>query len=217
MDAEFWLERWHKQEIGFHRQQVHPQLAAHFQRLPEAAREQVFVPLCGKSLDMLWLTEQGARVIGSELSDLAIAAFADENALNLRATTVGAHIRHEGANMTLWQGDFFTLSGAQVGCGSFYDRAALVALPPTMRRDYVVQLQQLLRPSASGLLITFAYNTALMSGPPFSTTTADVHALFHEQWHIEQLSCQNVIAQHPGMHTRGLQALEESVWLLTRR
>ena len=163
MHTEFWHERWQKQEIGFHRSQVHPQLAAHFKQLPESARERVFVPLCGKSLDMLWLIEQGTQVVGSELSALAIEAFA------------------------------------------------------AMRRDYVAQLERLLSPTASGLLITFAYDTAAMSGPPFSTTPADVQALFQAHWHIERLSSEDVIAGHPGMQARGLKSLEESVWRLTRR
>lgn len=217
MHTEFWHERWQKQEIGFHRSQVHPQLAAHFKQLPESARERVFVPLCGKSLDMLWLIEQGTQVVGSELSALAIEAFAAENALALTATTCDEHIRHDGDQLRLWQGDFFTLAAEQIACSGFYDRAALVALPPAMRQDYVAQLERLLSPTASGLLITFAYDTAAMSGPPFSTTPADVQALFQAHWHIKRLSSEDVIAGHPGMQARGLKSLEESVWRLTRR
>ena len=41
----------------------------------------VFVPLCGKSLDMVWLLEQGFSVTGCEISELAVQQFFTENSI----------------------------------------------------------------------------------------------------------------------------------------
>ncbi|MEO6699641.1 MAG: thiopurine S-methyltransferase [Paraperlucidibaca sp.] len=217
MDAEFWHERWQKQDIGFHRTHVHPQLATHFDTLSEAARQRVFVPLCGKSLDMLWLCQQGAAVVGCELSPLAIAAFAQEQGLTLTQTAHGEHTRHAQSGLSVWQGDYFTLAPEQINCTGFYDRAALVALPPAMRETYVAQLEHLVATNACGLLITFSYDSQRMSGPPFALTHAEVRALFQAHWQIDLLSCEDVISEHAGIQARGLDRFEESVWRLTRR
>lgn len=217
MDAEFWHERWLKQEIGFHREQVHPQLAAHFNQLSDTARQRMFVPLCGKSVDMIWLCQHGTEVIGSELSALAIEAFAQENALTLTPTEAGEHTLYTQLGLSLWQGDFFKLTPEQIQCPGFYDRAALVALPPHMREAYVAQLERVLAPNASGLVITFEYDSAEMSGPPFPVSASDIQSLFATNWHIQRLSFQDILAEHPGMQARGLTSLQESVWLMTRR
>lgn len=217
MDAEFWHERWLKQEIGFHREQVHPQLAAHFNQLSDTARQRMFVPLCGKSVDMIWLCQHGTEVIGSELSALAIEAFAQENALMLTPTEAGEHTLYTQLGLSLWQGDFFKLTPEQIQCPRFYDRAALVALPPHMREAYVAQLERVLAPNASGLVITFEYDSAEMSGPPFPVSASDIQSLFATNWHIQRLSFQDILAEHPGMQARGLTSLQESVWLMTRR
>ena len=59
MDHEFWLERWRTNQIGFHQAEFNARLVHHWPSLgvPKGAR--VFVPLCGKSRDMLWLAGAG--------------------------------------------------------------------------------------------------------------------------------------------------------------
>ena len=48
-------------------------------------------------------------------------------------------------NIELLVGDFFALTAADLaGVAGVYDRAALVALPPKMREDYVRLLAELL-------------------------------------------------------------------------
>ena len=88
MDADFWLQKWQEGQIGFHRHDVMPLLQKHWPslQLPEASR--VLVPLCGKSLDMHWLAAQGHRVLGVELSPLAVTQFFDEAGLALLTQAV---------------------------------------------------------------------------------------------------------------------------------
>ena len=64
MEAEFWHERWREQRIGFHLEKVNPTLLRHWPVLNPAPGSRVFVPLCGKTLDIGWLLDQGHKVCG---------------------------------------------------------------------------------------------------------------------------------------------------------
>ncbi len=57
MDPDFWHERWKNQDIGFHQPDFHALLQKYWPRLEIPAAAPVFVPLCGKSLDMVWLAQ----------------------------------------------------------------------------------------------------------------------------------------------------------------
>jgi len=217
MKAEFWHERWSRQEIGFHRKQVHPLLNQFFDRLrPE--HHTIFVPLCGKSIDMLWLADHGLHVVGSELSKLAVSAFFEENKLTQNVLNAEPLQGFQSERVLLWQGDYFALLTSHLnGASCFYDRAALVALPADMRIKYVSKLNKLMPKNAEGLLITFNYDSAQMDGPPFAVPTSEVHQLFAEDWDVTNCSQQDVIESHPGMQARGLTELIETCWHLKRR
>lgn len=217
MKAEFWHERWSRQEIGFHRKQVHPLLDQFYDRLrPE--HHTIFVPLCGKSIDMLWLADHGLQVVGSELSKLAVSTFFEENKLTQEVLSVEPLQGFRSERVLIWQGDYFALLARHLnGASCFYDRAALVALPADMRTQYVEKLNTLMPMSAEGLLITFDYDTTQMDGPPFAVPTTEVYALFANEWEITNCSQQDVIESHLGMQARGLTSLIETCWHLKRR
>ena len=83
-DNELWQQSWRDKNIDFHQKAVNPHLVRFWSSLGLAAGDRVFVPLCGKSLDMLWLAGQGHTVIGVELSPLAVRAFFRENRLQAK-------------------------------------------------------------------------------------------------------------------------------------
>ena len=74
MEPDFWLQRWREHRIGFHRDEVMPLLVQHWPALKVPRGTRVFVPLCGKTLDMAWFAQQELRVLGADLSPLAIRA-----------------------------------------------------------------------------------------------------------------------------------------------
>ena len=78
MDSQFWHQKWHSGEIGFHLSDVNPLLAKHFDKLSLAENSRIFLPLCGKTLDMAWLLSKNYRVIGVELHENAAKQFFDE-------------------------------------------------------------------------------------------------------------------------------------------
>jgi thiopurine S-methyltransferase len=218
MDQNFWHSRWQANEIGFHQAEVNPQLQRYWREIQALAGGRVFVPLCGKSHDMLWLAAQGHRVLGVEISPIAVRDFFKENDL-AAVTRPGADFQeHHSDEITLLQGDFFALSPGQLKeVAAVYDRASLIALPPSLRRRYVEQMASILPSGMPILLLTLDYPQAEMDGPPFSVPDAEVRSLFAGGFHIESLGAQDVLARYPQFQARGLSRLQELAYRLVRR
>ena len=155
MEKNFWLERWEREEIGFHQNEINPHLRQYWQELHPAHGSEVFVPLCGKSLDMLWLAGQGHEVIGIELSPVAVHDFFHENGLLPEKSQVGPFTLWQHGNLSILCGDFFALDKSHLGpFDTVYDRAALTALPEDIRTLYVAQLERLVPQAATVFLLT---------------------------------------------------------------
>jgi thiopurine S-methyltransferase len=145
MEAKFWHERWEAREIGFHQNKTNVLLASYWQKVSASKNDKVFVPLCGKSKDMLWLAECGHSVVGVELSPLAAEEFFTENDLLAKKQPQAAFDSYQTKNIQLLVGDFFNLTKADLkGCQQVYDRAALIAFPPELRTRYAAHLQQIM-------------------------------------------------------------------------
>lgn len=218
MKKEFWLERWEKKEIGFHQDEVNPHLKRYWPELSLARGSEVFVPLCGKSRDMLWLRKQGHQVLGVELSDIAAHAFFNEHGYVPDRYASGNFQRYEADEMRLLCGDFFDLGRDDVEkVTSVFDRAALVALPPDMREQYVRHLASILPPVTQILLVAFDYPQSEMSGPPFAVSSEEVHELYRDYADVRLLGQLDALEQNPRFRERGLTRMHESIFLLTLR
>ena len=217
MDQEFWHARWSSNEIGFHLNEVNPFLIQHWTTLGLPAGSRILVPLCGKTLDMRWLVEQGYSVFGVELSRKAVEDFFAEQNLSFVLTEQRGFFCYRSDRLEIWCGDFFALTAADVAdCQGLYDRAALIALPLAMRERYVAHLKALLPEAAKALLITLDYPQAQMSGPPFSVSEAEVHERFAEGWHVEYVLDVDALPDNPRFIDRGLTALHEMVFRLKK-
>ena len=218
MKKDFWLERWEKEEIGFHQDDFNPYLRRYWQDLHLAPGSRVFVPLCGKSRDMLWLREQGHHILGVELSAIAVQAFFRENGYVPGHGSDGRFERCEADGINILCGDFFDLGRDDLAdVQAVYDRASLIALPPEMRERYVRHLASILPHATQILLITVEYPQAEMQGPPFSVTSGEVEALYRDYADVRMLANQDVLAQNPRFQERGLSQLREHIFLLTLR
>ena len=218
MEEDFWHRRWTKNEIGFHQQHINLHLRELWSTLELPSNAPVFVPLCGKSKDMLWLAQQGHPVLGIELSEIAIQDFFREAGLTPTVDTCHPFKRFWGDNVTLLQGDFFALSAAYVeGFPIVYDRASLIAFPPEMRRRYAKHLGEMLAAGTKVMLITLEYTQTEMRGPPFSVNEPEVFELFGATMRIEQLRELDVLSENPRFIQRGLSSLREKVFQLTRK
>lgn len=218
MDKTYWLARWERQDIGFHQAEINPYLRQYWPSLCLDTGSTVLVPLCGKSADLLWLRQQQYAVLGVELSAAAAQAFFAENRLHAHCSTRHPFVRWQTDGIDILCGDFFDLRKEDVAnISAVYDRAALIALPSHMRKDYVRHLMQILPPDTPILLITLEYPTHEMNGPPFSVTGEEVRRLFSPGTAIELLHRQDVLEHNPKFRARGLSQLQENVFLLRLR
>ncbi|WP_448652299.1 thiopurine S-methyltransferase [Pseudomonas fluorescens] len=217
MEPKFWQERWARNQIGFHLPEVNPHLQRHWPKLALAEGAKVLVPLCGKSLDMMWLASAGYRVLGVELSEQAVEAFFSEQGLVPRVSQRGVFKVYQADLVELWCGDFFALGADAVAdCSALYDRAALIALPPLMRAQYAEHLNTVLRPGCQGLLITLDYDQAQKAGPPFAVTDEEVRVLLGSHWAAQGVEEQDILGESWKFVQDGVTRLEERVYQLAK-
>ncbi len=216
MQQEFWHERWQLNQIGFHNQEVNSHLQHNWPTLNITTGSRVFVPLCGKSNDMLWLLAQGFEVIGVELSPLAVQAFFAENGLSVTIRQQGKFSVSETEGLSIYCGNFFDLNANDLtGVNAVYDRASLVALPPEMRAAYALHMQSLLKPGTKTLLVAFDYPQHEMQGPPFSVQTHEVQTLYSNWCHVELLQTEDILDREPGFLAKGVTRMQEQVYAQT--
>ena len=210
MDAKFWHQRWEDNEIAFHVNEANPLLVGYFDRLSLAEGARVFLPLCGKTLDIAWLLSKGYRVVGAELIEPAIAQLFSELGMNPEISDLLGRIkRYCGANIDIFVGDIFDLSGDLLGpVDAIYDRAALVALPEDMRRRYTAHLIEI-TDKAPQLLIAHQYDQNAMDGPPFSISDEEIEAHYRDHYDLAKLASIEVAG---GL--KGKCPARENVWLL---
>ncbi|GAB1233397.1 thiopurine S-methyltransferase [Ferrigenium sp. UT5] len=216
MKKEFWLERWERAEIGFHQNEINPYLLKYWGELHAAQGGEVFVPLCGKSQDMVWLRQQGYKVLGVELSAIAVRDFFSEQGLAPAHSNTDRFACCEAEGIRILCGDFFDLTKADMAqVGAVYDRASLVALPPEMRARYARHLVEILPSGTRILLVTFDYPQEEMPGPPFAVSANEVEALYGKHAEMRLLAQENVLEQNPRFKQRGMTRLQENIFQLT--
>ncbi|WP_146345387.1 thiopurine S-methyltransferase [Falsiphaeobacter marinintestinus] len=213
MEETFWQERWREGRIGFHEAKANRLLEAHFPALGLTAGNTVFVPLCGKSLDLDWLLGQGLRVVGIEFSEEAVKEVFTRLGLDPVVQDVGGLKRYENGDLVIFVGDIFALTRDLLGpVAAVYDRAAVVAMAPEDRARYAAHTSDL-SGTAQQLVITFDYDQSRMSGPPFAVNADYVADLYGKPYGINRLE-RSDIKGPMGERTGGG---AEEVWLITAR
>jgi thiopurine S-methyltransferase len=216
VDREFWHERWRTRQIGFHQSSPHPFLERWWPALGALPGDRVYVPLCGKSLDMIWLGVHGHPVVGSELSSIAVQEFFGEFG-PAASEAHGPFRRHVSGTCEILEGDALLLTPELLGpVQAAYDRAALVALPPAMRAAYAARFAELLPAGSRTLLIAFEYAQHLREGPPFSVEPDEIERLYGRQFAIRELERVDIIADSPKFAEQGIESLHEVAYCLAR-
>jgi thiopurine S-methyltransferase len=217
MKIDFWKQRWVENQTGFHLNKTNPCLIHYWLDLGFGEGDVVFVPLCGKSLDLTWLSNQGHNVIGLECSDVAVKSFYKEQKLPYQQGKYKEFNVFNSELITLLQGDFFDIdSELMEEVRAVYDRASLIALPEDMRKAYVNKLSDTLPDNVKILLVTLEYNQQLMSGPPYSVSENEVRELYSQSFVIKKLHQQDVLENELRFKKKGLDYLLETVYLLSR-
>ncbi len=203
--SELWIERWQEGRIGWHEQGGNASLRRYW----EATGRRVLVPLCGKSLDLLWLARQDNEVVGVELSDLAARAFFEENELDYDVDrNEGLKYRARDVAITIVCGDYYEF--AETGFDAHYDRGALVAVPADERPAYAAHTNALLTPAARQLVITLEYDQDRVDGPPWSIAAEELLGYWPRL--VKTDAYDDLANAPPKFRDAGLGTFTEVVW-----
>jgi thiopurine S-methyltransferase len=212
MEANFWHDKWARGDIAFHQQQANPFLVAHMDALHLAKGDRVFLPLCGKTLDIAWLLGHGFRVAGAELSELAINELFQSLGVPPQIEKRSSLLHYRAEQIDIFVGDIFDLSAEMLGpVDAIYDRAALVALPLETRKQYTRHLMDI-TDTAPQLVITYEYDQSLVEGPPFSINADEIRQHYSADYTLAPLETREV---EGGL--KGKAASTETAWLLRRK
>lgn len=209
MKHDFWHNKWQKDEIGFHLAEANPLLVKHLPSLKLEPNSRIFLPLCGKTLDIHWLLAQGYQVLGAELSTIAVEALFSELNLTPKVTQLGNLVQYSAPNITLWNGDIFELNNSLLGkVDAVYDRAALVALPVEMRDPYTDHIGAITQ-HVQQLLVCFEYDQSQIEGPPFCVNADEVRRHYRDHFAVKLLDRESLVGGLKGK----VEAFEQ-VWHL---
>lgn len=219
MEFEFWDNCWQRESQPFHLAEAHSFLVKYLNQL-FTKNEKILVPLSGKSLDLVFLSEQGYYPVGVEFNPKAVNRFIHENQLEFSAQSFplpdGKELtRYHDDTMEVWLADFFDFSHEHAGkFKQVYDRAAFIALPDEMRSSYARHLQSLLADNATILLVTMDYQSDEMSGPPFHVTLDEIKQQFPMGQLTELCRC-SLLDSHPRWKELELSRLDEVLYQIT--
>jgi thiopurine S-methyltransferase len=216
-NKEFWLQRWREGDIGWHHQEINPHLLSFWHTLGMGQGSQVFVPLCGKSRDMSWLSQQGCSVVGVELSEVAVREFFSERDMIAKRSNLGPFQKFYNENYQLLCGDIFQLKPHHVKqVDAVYDRASLVALNARQRKQYAKLLAEVLPSGCSVLLVSMNYPQKEMDGPPYAVTDDEVQELFADNFQVTHLHELDLLKDTERYSGKGLSRLSEHIYKLQR-
>jgi len=212
-----WLEFWENNEINWHSDVVTQELEEYLGLLKLEPGDKVFFPLCGKSLDMTYILNQGFSVIGVELSEIGIKQFFHENSLDFTISSVGEFDLYSAKNIEIYCGDFFSLTSKHLyGVKAVFDRKSLIALDLNLRQKYVKHLNDIISLGVRILLITLHYPQHQMSGPPFSVDKSEVESLFSMAFKYQELKCFQDIENRSKLVGAGVDYIENAAYCLQK-
>lgn len=215
-DRSGWVTRWREGRIQFHADKVNPMLDRYVDRLLPEGSGRVLVPLCGKSLDLGWLVEQGHEVVGVEFVEKAVEDLFNGIGGSPTISPQGEFQSWQSNGLEVLVGDLFELDANVSGkFDAIWDRAAFVALRSSDRDRYAPHLQEFLRPNGRILLSTISYDGSEMEGPPFSVSANEVHRRFGNSLSVEKL--EESINTDPSrcFTENGIDRVLEEVWLIS--
>jgi thiopurine S-methyltransferase len=193
-DNALWQQCWRDRQTDFHQKEVNQLLTRFWRGLDLAQGSRVFVPLCGKSLDMIWLAQQGHEVIGLELSPVAVRAFFRENRMQPNRREVGQFTLWQYGKISILCGDYFSVNQTDLGrIDVVYDRAALTALPEDIRRLYVAHLKLILPAACKVFLLTVEDADEGETREVTLGASAEITALYTEAFEIELAHVESVL------------------------
>ncbi len=214
MSNQLWKAKWKRNDISFHQPVINPLLQQYLSTLNLYAGDRLLIPLCGKSVDMDWLSQSGFRVTGIEISEIAIKAYFDALQVSPAKQRHGCFTRWSYQNVEIWCGDIFDLTMMDLSnIKVLYDNASLTAFPADDRIQYIRHFSDNLPHDCQILLITDEtpddqqFNSVM-------TIDSEVSALYSTDYQIELLHGKNCIKKDPANPLAPEQPMQEKVYLI---
>ena len=187
-----WTQYWNEGTIGWHRNKVDAFLQKYLKQLCGSKEESIsiLVTLCGKSLDLPWLADQGHNVVGCELSELAGKQLFEESNIPFSVLPVGDFkvFSATDKNLKLFIGDFYKITASLTGkFDAIWDHNAFLAINPDDRLRYVEILGSLLVPGGRVLLSTWEYDQSKRNVAPYSLNSEQIKEYFAGMFEVELL------------------------------
>ena len=212
-----WLHFWESNETNWHSDTITQELVEYFELFELEPEDKVFVPLCGKSLDMLYIMNQGFSVVGVEISEIGVRQFFRENDLTYKITRVDDFDLYSYENLEIYCGDFFSLTSKHLNnVKAVFDSKSLIALEPDLRQKYVKYLNDIISVGARILLVTLQYPQHQMSGPPFSVDKSEVESLFSMTFESRELRSFNDIENESKLERAGVDFINNAAYCLRK-
>lgn len=216
MDKEFWSNAWNERQIGFHQSEINKNLRQFSSLFGQKSGDSILVPLCGKTLDMIYLQQLNFKIDGVEIVEQAIKEFFSENNLIPKISNEKNFTRYSHDDYSLYLGDFHQFENLNKKYKFVYDRASMIALPPELRKNHAQSLKNLTLSGSKILLITLEYDQEKVPGPPFSVLKSEVEILFNDSFIIQELKSESTSNIGPKFKDAGINKVYQRVYLLEK-
>lgn len=219
MSPDDWEYRWSLDQTKFHMPKVHPMLQKHIDKLCQGKiRQRVYVPLCGKTLDMKWLADQGHEVVGNEYVDAGCRQFFEEQNIPYKSEPIPGvngvvYSSTDGSSIKIYRCDCFDLNSKVIGTfDCIWDRGGFVALPIKDRQRYASSIIGLMKKDCRYLLDCFLVDNDIFAGPPFNCTDLNVTKCFADRCSIEKIDARDAFTKW--QESWGIKEFIEEVYMI---
>ncbi|XP_071963090.1 thiopurine S-methyltransferase-like isoform X2 [Antedon mediterranea] len=165
LSTEYWMSSWKAGDIVFHNDFIYPMLQKHAEKLfDNQSNCRVFVPLCGKSLDMKWFADLGHSVVGVDVSEVGILSFFEDQGIEYVKESVpeiqgATRYKSKDGKITIYKANLFSMKKDIIGdFDCIWDNGSLVAINKQDRQKYVSTLTSLMADSCRYLLIALDFD-----------------------------------------------------------
>jgi thiopurine S-methyltransferase len=215
-DNALWHQCWRDNETDFHQKTANAALIRFWFALGLAPGDRIFVPLCGKSLDLLWLAAQGHSVVGVELSPIAVRAFFKNNRMQPSRRKQGKFTLWQSGRIDILCGDLFDLTADDLGdVAAIFDRASLTALPEDIRHAYLAQLRNIVPLACKILLLTTEEPEAdETQDQPFAIAD-EIISLYARGYDIDLNHVESLFEADADPRIRALVRIEHKAYVMT--
>ncbi|XP_060082074.1 probable thiopurine S-methyltransferase [Ylistrum balloti] len=220
VDVDGWQKRWTERKIGFHQEAVHPYWEKYMDNiLDNRENTNIFFPLCGKSVDIKWLSDKGHNVVGVECSAMALEEFFEEQKVEYTKETAeevkGSLFQSKDGKIKLYCCDIYDFNKDVAGqFDVIWDRASLVAINRSDRVKYTDLLKGLMKPECCLALVTLEYDETKYAGPPHNVSEDQVMELYDKTHSVKLVETLDGLKER---HKNwGISALEEKLYLIRK-